>query len=206
MIPNPDRKERKKESARAHIVQAARQLFLKRATTDSLSLRQVAQQAECAPATIYLYFKNRTDLISTLYDQAFALLSSYAMPVLMEGSGISRLRRVGEVMRRFAYEHPQDFVLIFQTPNKAASMEEYIASATPVKKLIEVIGEDAARGELRLLEGMDALGTAYAFWGFVFGMVDMRIVHLKDVQGDFETIQQSALENFLKLLDPQNKS
>jgi len=205
MVGNPERRLRRKTAAKSQIIKAARKILLNRTTVDSLSLRQVAQCADYAPATIYLYFKNRMALIVALFEEALELLSSYILPALKDRSGVPRLKCVGEAFIKFAHNHPQDLSLIFQSSAHVPTWDEYVVIARPFNELVRSIREDAIKGEIRLLNGLDETGTAYAFWGLIFGMADLRHAHLKNVKGDFATYQKTALKCFLKLLEPTNQ-
>jgi len=68
-----ERRERQKENLRQEILDAARQMFLKNGY-ENVSMRQIAAKIEYSPATIYLYFKNKSELFHSLCEEAFAKL------------------------------------------------------------------------------------------------------------------------------------
>jgi AcrR family transcriptional regulator len=69
-----ERREREHAAARASILSAARSLAA-REGSQGLTLRGVAAEAGYAPAALYGYFRNRTDLILTLAAEDLAQLT-----------------------------------------------------------------------------------------------------------------------------------
>ena len=55
---------------RAEIVEAARELFVKHGY-ESVSMRRIAEKIEYSPTTIYLYFKDKSELISAICEETF---------------------------------------------------------------------------------------------------------------------------------------
>lgn len=65
-----ERKEREKEQRRVDILDSARQAFLKHGL-EQTSMDRIAQEAELAKGTLYLYFKNRDELLMALIADDF---------------------------------------------------------------------------------------------------------------------------------------
>lgn len=65
-----ERKEREKEQRRIDILDSARQAFLKHGL-EQTSMDRIAQEAELAKGTLYLYFKNRDELLMALIADDF---------------------------------------------------------------------------------------------------------------------------------------
>ena len=70
-------KEREKQLRRTNIIDAAEQLFFKDGF-DNVSMDQIAQKAELAKGTLYLYFKSREELhysiVSRVLDMIYKVL------------------------------------------------------------------------------------------------------------------------------------
>ena len=75
-----DRKEREKEEMKARILEAAKKLFLENGF-EKTSIRNIAEEIEYSPGTIYLYFKDKNDLLFALHQQAFGVLMASFMNV-----------------------------------------------------------------------------------------------------------------------------
>jgi AcrR family transcriptional regulator len=74
-----ERKEREKEQRRIDILESARQAFVKY-RLEQTSMDRIAQEAELAKGTLYLYFKNRDELLIALIADDFDRLI-----VMLEG-------------------------------------------------------------------------------------------------------------------------
>ena len=68
-----ERKEREKEDMRRLILNAARKLFLEQGY-EKTSIRNIADAIEYSPATIYLYYKDKNELLFALHEEAFLKL------------------------------------------------------------------------------------------------------------------------------------
>jgi len=69
-----ERRAREKEVLRRSILNAASELILEEGY-QSLSIRKLAEWIEYSRSTIYLYFQDKADILSTICQEAFAALS-----------------------------------------------------------------------------------------------------------------------------------
>ncbi len=60
-----ERKQREKEQRKSEILEAARNVFSKKGF-NSATMEEIASQAELSPGTLYLYFKNKEELHTSL--------------------------------------------------------------------------------------------------------------------------------------------
>src|SRR5712691_5405342 len=68
-----ERRARQKESIREEILDAARTLFVKEGY-ESVSIRKIADKVEYAPGTIYLYFRDKADILDRICEETFGKL------------------------------------------------------------------------------------------------------------------------------------
>ena len=68
-----ERKEKHREDLRMKILDAAKVLFL-RDGYDATSIRKIAEKIEFSPTTIYLYYKDKADIMFALHQEGFKLL------------------------------------------------------------------------------------------------------------------------------------
>ncbi len=194
-------RERRRRDAEERILGAAREILLQGTSVDALSLREVARHADFTPGALYRYFDDRMDLIATLFREAGRRLGA-AFPEPPASPDIAWMEDVGVAYLRFAREHPEDLMLLFQHKARVATWQEYIVLAWPFSLIVTVLGEGAERGLITLPPELDPAGTAYAFWSLLHGMTELRRTHLRDVRGDFETMERAALAAFLTTLRP----
>jgi len=70
----PAQSQGKKQKIRQNIIQVAKKLFAEKGY-EHISIRKIALQADCAPRTIYYYFKNKRELLNNLWLDIFKLVS-----------------------------------------------------------------------------------------------------------------------------------
>ena len=68
------RREREKAELRREILDAARKIFREEGF-EALTMRRVADAIEYSPTTIYLYFKNKAELVQAICDELFGTLA-----------------------------------------------------------------------------------------------------------------------------------
>ncbi|MFN8429397.1 MAG: TetR/AcrR family transcriptional regulator [Spirosomataceae bacterium] len=107
-----DRKEREKEEMKARILEAAKKLFLENGF-EKTSIRNIAEEIEYSPGTIYLYFKDKNDLLFALHQQAFGVLMASFMNVATISDPFERLIALGHEYLRFAFDNPELYELMF---------------------------------------------------------------------------------------------
>ena len=69
-----ERKARQKKFLRQEILDAASELFVKEGY-ENVSMRRIADKIEYSPTTIYLYFKDKAELLEQVCHETFARLS-----------------------------------------------------------------------------------------------------------------------------------
>ena len=65
-----ERKERHKEDLKKDILTAAKELFTEKGF-EATSIRAIAEKIEYSPATIYLYYKDKNEIVHALHQDGF---------------------------------------------------------------------------------------------------------------------------------------
>lgn len=107
-----ERKEREREEMRKLILEGAQKLFLTNGF-DKVSIRNIADEIEYSPATIYLYYKDKNDLFFALHQAAFMKLIEEFAPIAQLEQPIDKLTEMGRLYLRFAFENPELYELMF---------------------------------------------------------------------------------------------
>lgn len=107
-----ERKERHREDLKNEILKAARELFNEKGF-EATSMRNIAEKIEYSPATIYLYYQNKNDIIHALHRDGFNQLNKSFQSVAIEKSPFERLKSLGRVYLQFAIENPDVYNLLF---------------------------------------------------------------------------------------------
>lgn len=107
-----ERKELEKLKMRKLILDTAMKLFLEEGF-ENITIRHIAEKIEYSPATIYLYFKNKDDILYTLHAEGFEELYRRQLTTLEIKDSLERLRKQGEMYISFALENPEYYDLMF---------------------------------------------------------------------------------------------
>ena len=111
-----ERRAREKEALRARILDAATSLFVEEGY-ENVSIRKIAERIEYSPATIYLYFKDKAELIAAICEEAFGeMLGSIGEAAESAADPVEALRRGMRAYIDFGIRHPSHYRIVFSTP------------------------------------------------------------------------------------------
>ncbi|MBA3008961.1 MAG: TetR/AcrR family transcriptional regulator [Desulfobacula sp.] len=111
----------KKEEIRSNIIRVAKRLFAEEGY-DHISIRKIAQQAECAPRTIYYYFKNKRELLNHLWLDIFKLVNDRCEKSAMGVTDpVEIIRRYYTAYVQYWLENPEHFRVIFMNEDLDAT-------------------------------------------------------------------------------------
>ena len=107
-----ERKEREKQEMRRKIIDAAFEMFVE-VGYERTSIRAIADKIEYSPATIYLYYKDKDELLYEVQRAAFDLLAKKFAPLEAIRDPFQRLEALGNSYLDFAIANPQYYDLMF---------------------------------------------------------------------------------------------
>jgi AcrR family transcriptional regulator len=189
-----ERREREREHVRTAIVEAARDLLSERGS-GGLSMRAIADRIEYSPATIYLYFKDKDELVGQVCSQAFELLNDYVRHEVMAlpetASGAEQYGAMGRAYARFALDHTAYFRGMCELPG-VPQME---CPEPDAPGGLDTVTATVQRGmEEGSIDSRDARRTAILGWGLIHGLTSL---YLTGRLGDVV----STNEQFLELIE-----
>jgi AcrR family transcriptional regulator len=196
-----ERRERERERVRMMIVEAARDLVSEKGL-DALSMRAIGERIEYAPATIYLYFRDKDELIRTVVEEGFKRLScciGEAVEALGPAADAAeQYRATGRGYALFALEHTGYFRTIFRLPKEPQitcpeprEQTEGHDTEWRFERVVGLLERAAAEGLLRI---PDVGRAALVGWGLVHGLTTLFIT------GHLGQHVQSR-EEFLELME-----
>jgi len=101
-----ERRARQKASIREEILDAARTLFVKEGY-EHVSMRKIAEKIEYAPGTIYLYFRDKAEIMERLCDETFSKLLRKMQALNNDPSNpLESLRRGLRTYIQFGIDNP----------------------------------------------------------------------------------------------------
>src|SRR5262245_44987611 len=120
------------------ILRAAIKVFARSGYFNS-KVADVASEAGVADGTVYLYFKNKDDILVSIFNQVSEQALAHARSVLAEiEDPIEKLRRIVEGHLEL-YARDRDLAVVFQVELRSSSkfMEQF--SATKVTEYLDLI-------------------------------------------------------------------
>jgi len=144
-----ERREKEKEQRRKLILDAAQTLFFSK-HYDEITIEEIAEKAQLAKGTLYLYFKSKEALYS-----AVALRGVHIMNTMFKDaadkrqSGLEKTGAVGEAYYEFYKRHPQYFRMQMEAENLLVATTDDVNAAELMK---------ASRESLKILLDAVVLG------------------------------------------------
>src|ERR1051325_3817396 len=108
-----ERRAREKEALRTRILDATSKLIVEEGL-GNLSIRRIAERIEYSPATIYLYFKDKAELIAAICEEAFGeMLETIGQACESTPDPVEGLRRGLRAYVDFGIRHPSHYLIVF---------------------------------------------------------------------------------------------
>jgi len=169
------RQDQEKQELRQAILTAAGELFLEQGY-ERFSLRKVAERIGYSPTTIYLYFRDKDDLLFTVVDEGFERFGQQlAAAAASTEDPWERLIALGRAYVAFGLQNPVYYQLMFMqrtdflTRIQAGESQPRIASFRVLQQTVQQ-AIDAG-----VLQPGDAESYRDVLWALVHGMVSLAI-------------------------------
>lgn len=172
-----ERKEKQKTELRQMILDASVKLFVEEGF-EKVSIRKIAEIIEYSPTTVYLYFKDKNEILFNLHERGFILMEEYNKNLISINNPLLRLHKLGENYIQFGLTHPEFYDLMFLQPapmeaiNNMKQACEWKGGDDSLAFLKNVITECI---EKKLIAEGDVEALAMAIWGMVHGLVSLAI-------------------------------
>lgn len=172
-----ERRKREKEGLRQEILDAARELFA-REGYESVSIRKIAEKVEYAPGTIYLYFRDKAEILECLCEETFAKLSQRLGAIAIDqGDPLEALRRGLRLYIEFGLQYPHHYYVTFVMAGRLlydAGKTERISKAGDAcfSNLVRCVAKCGEAGQLRLTDIHEASQT---IWAGIHGLTTLFI-------------------------------
>jgi len=199
-----ERKAREKEELRHLILEGAKKLFNEKCI-EQTTIRNIADSIDYSIGTVYVYFKDKNEILHALHTQGFQDLGSRFRVLFNVSDPMERLKAMGKVYIGFALENAEMYNLMFSLKapiefiNKH-NTEDWNEGKATFDVLRSTVRQcmDAGHFAGHTLEPL-----AFMIWSTVHGMCTLEIaqrtsgVNLEKP----ETIVNEAYTEFLKVFD-----
>lgn len=196
-----DRKEREKQEMRRLIISVAMDMFIKDGY-EKTSIRNIAEKIEYSPATIYLYYKDKDELLYEVQHEAFEQLHEYLMTHTNATDPMERLQQLLKAYIEYGINNPDlyDLMFILRSPMKALQYFESWDNCNDSFQFL-LVTLNAAKDYLRF---SDPDSAGIIIWGLAHGIVALNIRgRMKVTQMNEEEqkgLVQLAVQEFMQLI------
>jgi len=183
-----ERREEEKERRRSEFLDAAESLYAKDGW-EAVTMDQVARTARLSRALLYVYFRDKDDLLFAIGEHAMKVLHQrFAAALETPGSGRDKVDAIGRAYMGYALEFPHffDFCSRFQS-------HEVSAAASPNEEACQQAGQAVMDLVLRGIETGVADGSisrelareprllGMSLWAFTHGIVQIATAKAADL-------------------------
>jgi AcrR family transcriptional regulator len=177
-----ERREDEKERRRGEILDAAEALYIDKGW-EALTVDQVARSARLSRALVYVYFRDKEDLLFAIGERAMRLLLERFVAALgTRQMGMDQIEAIGRAYIGYAHEFPHyfDFCSRFQSRLATAgssSNEDTCkvmgdqVKGTVVQAIINGISDGSVRADIG-----DPRMFAITLWAFTHGIIQLAMI------------------------------
>jgi AcrR family transcriptional regulator len=163
-----ERKQREKAAMQRLILETANSLFEKKGI-NHISIRNIANAIEYSPATIYLYFKDKSEIIYFLTDTFAEEFETKLKEFDFIKDHFSRLKKISQSWLQYAINNPEKYQMIFgakgqlQENNLYKYLNESILECVHANQLQRLPLSEASSIIVSFLHGLSVLAIAKKF-------------------------------------------
>lgn len=171
-----ERKEKQKTELKQQILDASVKLFSEYGY-EGVSIRKIADLIEYSPTTVYLYYKDKNEILFELHEIGFKKFEAFNYNLIEIKNPLLRLHKLGENYIRFGLENPEYYDLMFLIPAPIEFINKmkdcaWTGGDNALGVLKSIITECLDR---KLIAPGDVNTMAMAIWSMVHGLVSLVI-------------------------------
>jgi len=204
-----ERKEREKEQRRSAIIDAAEKVFFSKGI-ENATMDEVAGKAEFSKGTLYLYFKNKNELLHGIIGRGLEiLLTMFKGAVKKEKKGFDKIKAIGQSYYEFYKKKPDYFAamlhqdtheidpeLMEKSPNYARCLE----LGNRIFGLIqEAVTTGIADGTVR--QDLEPARLSLVLWGHTSGILNMVKTKVTVIKEMFNMDEEEIIEYSHRLIE-----
>jgi AcrR family transcriptional regulator len=203
-----ERKVRHKEDLKRDILAAAKTLFTEKGF-EATSIRAIAEKIEYSPATIYLYYKDKNEIVHALHSEGFKLLVSHFEVLGHITNPFERLKGMGRAYMQFAIQNPDIYQLLFimkePLQHVANCFEDWDEGDRAFDILLKTVGECQQAGYFKKF---DQTLLSFVIWSTMHGLCTLRTSgHMEHVavarasHMSLDQLMNQAFETYVAMLE-----
>jgi len=199
-----ERKARQKKYLRQEILDAASELFV-RDGFENVSMRRIAEKIEYSPTTIYLYFKDKAELLEEVCHETFARLVPRLSKIMAQpGDPVDRLKGGLLAYIEFGLQYPDHYraTLMIPVPEGFDHKKHHEPNSPGMQAfgfLITGITECIQAGKFPSSIKVEL--AAQTLWAGIHGITSLLITHVHFPWVGREAVIQSMVDTLVKGLE-----
>ncbi len=207
-----EKKIKHKEDLRVAILEAAKRLFVQEGY-ESTSIRKIAKEIGFSPTTIYLYYKDKNDIVYALHQVGFNMMRDRFFPLMSVDHPFERLKALGKNYIQFALEHPEYYQVMFMMRepltflNAQLENNKWPEGEVVLNFLKDTIVDCQNNGYFK---GLDPVFVTLQAWSAVHGIVSLQVTNhfdcVQEVFGKSESMEETVYSSFQVLVELFNSS
>jgi AcrR family transcriptional regulator len=182
-----ERRVEEKERRRAEILDAAEALYAKQGW-ESVTVEQVARGARLSRALVYVYYRDKQELLFAIGERAMGLLRDrFIAAAASQTLGIEKVEAIGRAYMGYAFEFPHyfDFLSRFHAHSPAPDPGSHDLACQAcgdeaILVVVEAIQAGVHDGSIRKDIG-DPMMMAVSLWAFSHGLIQLMMVKGSDM-------------------------
>ena len=173
-----NRREREKRERRESILDAAEKVFFDKGF-ERCSMDDIARTAQLSRALLYVYFKDKTEIMRGIMVRAAEMLvAGFAAATRAGDTGMQQICNIGQAYYRFSVEQPAYFDALTQAASFALPTERDTTSEALIncdsecmRLMVETLQRGVRDGSFSAERVSDPIQTAYYLRGALHGTI-----------------------------------
>lgn len=175
-----ERKEREKKQRRKAILEAAKQVFFTKGVEEA-TMDDVAKASELSKGTLYLYYKNKEDLLHGIVEKGLDILyKMFEAAVKKADTGLDKILAIGEAYSEFCQKETNYYKIILHQDPVGLISHEFVEENPCVMNCKEkgnkifTLMRDVIQGGINdgsIRPGLEPMKLAIVLWGFSTGIM-----------------------------------
>lgn len=196
-----ERKLKEKENRRLQILNAA-ELIMYKNGLHSLNIDLIAQYTQLAKGTIYLYFKSKEEILSTLTIKArLLLLEEFKKIAINDQKDIDKIKSCIKMNYDFYKKYPlyYDLVSLYEANHTVTETHEMYQSSEDITKTVVIMASNAqANGDLNA--NIDIKAFTMCLWASTVGILQLMKVRGSLINEKMGVSESDILDNYIKIM------
>lgn len=188
---------------RKRILDAAMTMFLVEGY-EKTSIRNIAEKIEYSPATIYLYFKDKDELLYEVQKEAFMELAAAFKRDITSQEPLEQLRQICRSYVKFGMNNTElyDLMFIIRAPMNVVEEKEMWENGDDCFGTLVQILKRCVDGNL--IRYNDVMIAALSVWSMTHGLISLnircRIKVMEMSEADVSNAIDASIEEFLRVI------